>query len=45
MSQTDDMPGSQVSNTPETDSFAVSFMHVELKREWKEKGEKKQGTG
>lgn len=36
MRQTDDMQGSKTSNAPEHDSFAVPFIHLELKREFKE---------
>ena len=30
------MPGSKISNTPQNYSFAVSFMHLKLRREHKE---------
>ena len=29
------LPGSKMSNAPENDSFAVSFIHVELRRDCK----------
>lgn len=46
MSQTEDTLGSKISNVLENDSFAVSFIHLELRQECKEnlhEGEKKQG--
>ena len=30
------MPGSKVSNVPENNSFATSFMHLKLRREHRE---------
>lgn len=32
LSQTDHMAGNKISDAPENDSFAVHFIHLELKR-------------
>lgn len=32
LSQTDNMPGNKISDALENDSFAVSFIHVELRK-------------
>lgn len=48
LSQTDDSVGSKVSGAPENDSFAVSFVHLELRRKskkYRKVEESQAGTG